>query len=85
YGNDDNSPMKKGEGGSRTAAPVFKKFMEGYIKLYPTLRRAFEQPDGVYKGYYNGADEYYTNDSPLPQNTPTNDIIQDQENDGLLF
>ena len=85
YGNDDNSPMKKVEGGGRTAAPVFKKFMEGYIKLYPTLRRAFEQPDGVYKGYYNGADEYYTNDSPLPQNTPTNDIIQDQENDGLLF
>ena len=85
YGNDDNSPMKKVEGGGRTAAPVFKKFMEGYIKLYPTLRRAFEQPDGVYRGYFNGADEYYTNDSPLPQNTPTNDIIQDQENDGLLF
>ena len=59
--------------------------MEGYIKLYPTLRRAFEQPDGVYKGYYGGSDEYYTNDSPLPQNTPANDIIQDQENDGLLF
>ena len=85
YGNDDNSPMKKVEGGGRTAAPVFKKFMEGYIKLYPTLRRAFEQPDGVYKGYYGGSDEYYTNDSPLPQNMPANDIIQDQENDGLLF
>ena len=85
YGNDDNSPMKKIEGGGRTAAPVFKKFMEGYIKLYPTLRRAFEQPDGVYKGYYGGSDEYYTNDSPLPQNIPANDIIQDQENDGLLF
>ena len=77
--------MKKIEGGGRTAAPVFKKFMEEYIKQYPTLRRVFEQPEGVYKGYYDGGDEFYTNDSPLPQMTPLNEIIQDQENEGLIF
>ena len=85
YGNDDNSPMKKVEGGGRTAAPVFKKFMEGYIKQYPTLRRAFTQPDGVYKGNYQGSEEFYTDDSPLPQNTPNNDILQQQEDNGLMF
>ena len=85
YGNDDNSPMKKVEGGGRTAAPVFKKFMESYIKQYPTLRRAFTQPDGVYKGNYQGSEEFYTDDSPLPQNTPNNDILQQQEDNGLMF
>jgi len=85
YGNDDNSPMKKVEGGGRTAAPVFKKFMEGYMKQYPTLRRAFTQPDGVYKGNYQGSEEFYTDDSPLPQNTPNNDILQQQEDNGLMF
>ena len=85
YGNDDNSPMKKVEGGGRTAAPVFKKFMESYMKQYPTLRRAFTQPDGVYKGNYQGSEEFYTDDSPLPQNTPNNDILQQQEDNGLMF
>ena len=85
YGNDNNSPMKKVEGGGRTAAPVFKKFMESYIKQYPTLRRAFTQPDGVYKGNYQGSEEFYTDDSPLPQNTPNNDILQQQEDNGLMF
>ncbi|MBE3608941.1 transglycosylase domain-containing protein [Campylobacter californiensis] len=85
YGNDDNSPMKKIEGGGRTAAPVFKKFMETYIKQYPTVRRVFEQPEGVYKGIYNGVDELYTNDSPLPEIIPANEIIQEQENNGLMF
>lgn len=85
YGNDDNSPMKKVEGGGRTAAPVFKKFMEGYMKQYPTLRRAFTQPDGVYKGNYQGSEEFYTDDSPLSQNTPNNDILQQQEDNGLMF
>ncbi|MBR8462098.1 PBP1A family penicillin-binding protein [Campylobacter sp. faydin G-105] len=85
YGNDDNSPMKKVEGGGRTAAPVFKRFLENYMKQYPTSRKAFEQPDGVYKGNYNGSIELYTNDSPLPQTVPRNEIIQQQENDGLMF
>ena len=85
YGNDDNSPMKKVEGGGRTAAPVFKKFMESYMKQYPTLRRAFTQPDGVYKGNYQGSEEFYTDDSPLPQSTPNNDILQQQEDNGLMF
>ena len=77
--------MKKVEGGGRTAAPVFKKFMESYMKQYPTLRRAFTQPDGVYKGNYQGSEEFYTDDSPLPQNTPNNDILQQQEDNGLMF
>ncbi|MGG7072941.1 PBP1A family penicillin-binding protein [Campylobacter sp. 9BO] len=67
YGNDDNTPMKKVEGGGRTAAPVFKHFMQLYAKQYPNLRRNFIQPDGVFKANFEGKDEFYTNDSPLPK------------------
>lgn len=85
YGNDDNTPMKKIEGGGRTAAPVFRRFMENYAKEYPNLKRAFVQPDGVYKARFEGIDEFYTNDSPLPQNSPLNDIVREQDDGGLIF
>ncbi|MCR4941529.1 MAG: PBP1A family penicillin-binding protein [Campylobacter sp.] len=85
YGNDDNSPMKKVEGGGRTAAPVFKKFMQSYMKIYPSLRRNFIQPEGVFKGKFDGVDEFYTKDSPLPQQSPMQDILKEQDDGGLIF
>ncbi|WP_169776975.1 transglycosylase domain-containing protein [Campylobacter mucosalis] len=85
YGNDDNTPMKKLEGGGRTAAPVFKKFMESYMKQYPNLRRNFIQPEGVYKAKFNGADEFYTNESPLPKSSSTQDILKEEDEGGLIF
>ncbi|QCD45468.1 penicillin-binding protein 1A [Campylobacter mucosalis] len=85
YGNDDNTPMKKLEGGGRTAAPVFKKFMESYMKQYPNLRRNFIQPEGVYKAKFNGIDEFYTNESPLPKSSSTQDILREEDEGGLIF
>ncbi|QKF63384.1 transglycosylase domain-containing protein [Campylobacter mucosalis] len=85
YGNDDNTPMKKLEGGGRTAAPVFKKFMESYMKQYPNLRRNFIQPEGVYKAKFNGIDEFYTNESPLPKSSSTQDILKEEDEGGLIF
>ena len=67
YGNDNNKPLKRSEGGSRTAAPVFKVFLTQYLKLFPESARAFLVPEGVFKGTYNGESEFYTNRSPLPQ------------------
>lgn len=71
YGNDNHTPMKKTEGGARTAAPVFKKFIEDYLKLYPDTKRTFTVPPGVYTRYYQGQEEYFTATSPLPTKSQT--------------
>lgn len=83
YGNDNNTPMKKVEGGSRTAAPVFGNFMKNYIKLNPSTRRNFKAPKGVMRKVYNGKDEIYTEISPLPKQN-INDIAN-QEDEGIIF
>ena len=67
YGNDDYKPMRKVEGGGRTAAPVFAKFLDAYLKEYPQTKRNFTVPDGVFSRQYNGKEEYYTKISPLPK------------------
>lgn len=85
YGNDDNSPMKKVEGGGRTAAPVFKKFIQDYIKQHPNMRKDFIRPDGVYKAKFDGKDEYYTQDSPLPRQNIDQNLLQELDDGGLIF
>ena len=67
YGNDDYKPMRKVEGGGRTAAPVFARFLANYLKEYPQTKRNFTVPDGVFSSSYNGKEEYYTKISPLPK------------------
>ena len=83
YGNDNNTPMRYVEGGSRTAAPVFKKFMESYIAQYPQTKRKFDMPSGVYRKLYNGEDVLYTNISPLPKEQ--NSILDKQDKEGIIF
>ena len=79
YGNDDYKPMRKVEGGGRTAAPVFAKFLENYLKEYPQAKRNFSVPSGVFTRRYGAGDEYYTKISPLPRRVEAN------EEDGLMF
>ena len=67
YGNDDNKPMRQIEGGARTAAPVFKVFLEQYLEKFPDSTRKFKIPYGVKKSFYDGEVNYYTNQSPLPK------------------
>ncbi|MCW1360989.1 penicillin-binding protein 1A [Campylobacter sp. CCS1377] len=67
YGNDNNKPMKKTEGGARTAAPVFKMFIEEYIQKFPESTRKFMIPAEVKKSLYKGEIEYYTPKSPFPR------------------
>ena len=80
YGNDNNKPLKRVEGGARTAAPVFRVFLTEYLKFFPQTKRYFSVPEGVFTGTYNGENEFYTNRSPLPQKS-----IHSMSDDEMLF
>lgn len=80
FGNDDNKPMKRTEGGARTSAPVFREFLTQYTKKFPQTRKYFRIPEGVSKGNYNGESEFYTPKSPFPQKN-----IHSIQDDEMLF
>lgn len=82
YGNDNNMPMRKIEGGGRTAAPVFREFIQNYIKEFPDTKRKFDTPKEVYHKIYEGNDAIYTDTSPLPKQQ-INAI--DMQEGGLIF
>lgn len=84
FGNDNHKPMRSTEGGARSAAPVFRKFMQDYIKLYPDTKRTFTVPPGVYSRYYQGKEEFYTLTSPLPQKAGTTQAPQRKLPVGVL-
>jgi penicillin-binding protein 1A len=66
YGNDDNSPMKKGETGGRSAGPAFANFVKNYIKLYPQTKRKFDIPKNIKFKMSKSKKLYFTDVSPLP-------------------
>ena len=66
YGNDDYKPMRNVEVGGRSSAPVFKKFMDSYLSVFPNTKRVFDVPEGVYSRVFRGKPELYTKLSPLP-------------------
>lgn len=80
FGNDDNKPMKRTEGGARTSAPVFREFLTKYVKKFPQTRKNFSIPEGVSEGNYNGESEFYTPKSPFPQRN-----IHSIQDDEMLF
>lgn len=84
YGNDNNSPMKRVEGGARTSGPVFKKFVEEYQKLNPNMQTKFIKPNGVKTMIYQGKESFYTQKSPLPASSQM-DNLDMQEKEGLMF
>ena len=80
YGNEDNTPMRKIEGGGLTAAPVFAAFGREYFKIYPDAKKEFDVPSGVESD--DGV--LHTNISRLPSNK-TDNALQTQEEEGLIF
>lgn len=80
FGNDDNTPMFKGEQGGRTAAPVFGKFYKQIIRSHPQTKRKFDVPEGMISAIIGGQKEYFTSTSKAPQ-------VQNTQNaeDQLLF
>ncbi len=67
YGNDDNTPMAKGEQGGRTAAPAFAAFYKEILKTHPEIKRKFDEPEGMISAIVEGQKEYFTNISKPPQ------------------
>ena len=67
FGNDDNTPMFKGEQGGRTAAPAFASFYRRLLKSHPQTQRKFIEPEGVISTYVGKQKEYFTDVSKPPQ------------------
>jgi len=67
YGNDDNTPMAKGEQGGRTAAPAFASFYKQVLKSHPETRRKFVEPEGMISSYVGEQKEFFTPRSKPPQ------------------
>lgn len=67
FGNDNNTPMRRGETGGKIAAPVFSNFYKKYLESHPEIPREFKKPDNVYTSNINGKIEYFTDTSPLPE------------------
>ena len=80
YGNDDNTPMPKGEQGGRTAAPVFGKLYRQLLRTHPQTKRKFDEPEGMISTIIGGQKEYFTPTSKAPQVQSAQDA-----NEQLLF
>jgi penicillin-binding protein 1A len=73
-GHDNNTPMRRSETGGRAAAPVFRYYYQDLIRIYPTTKRYFDRPNGVYsesQGDSNST-ENFTDVSQTP------DALQEQ-------
>lgn len=82
FGNDDNTPMSKGETGGRSTAPVFRYFFENLLMVYPQIPRQFNIPENVQSTVINGKTEYFTDKSKLENPNTTTHI---QESGGIIF
>lgn len=65
-GRDDNKPIGKGATGGVMAAPAFAYYFKKLLEEYPNTKRVFDRPKGVYSGSYEGKEELFTKQSPLP-------------------
>lgn len=81
YGNDNNTPLPKGETGGRAAGPAFASFMKKYVELHPETAREFKIPEGVGSRRVNGVMEYFTDVSPFPKNN----MKKSGDDGGLMF
>jgi len=80
YGNDDNTPMLKGEQGGRTAAPAFASFYKQILLSHPQIKRKFVEPEGMISTYVGKQKEFFTTTSKPPQVQNTQDAEEE-----LLF
>ena len=79
FGNDDNTPMYKGETGGRVSGPAFSYYYTQLIKLYPQVQRKFEKPKGVLEVKIDGKTEYFTDISKPPTQ------VENEQEERLLF
>lgn len=81
YGNDNYTPLKKGETGGKAAAPAFAYFMKKYIEHHPETTRTFKVPHDVGSRKVDGVVEYFTDVSPFPKTS----VKKQTQEGGLMF
>ena len=69
FGHDNNTPMRKSETGGRAAGQVFRYYMEDLFRIYPTTKRYFDVPAGVYKSSDGNTTQESTDTSIVPDDT----------------
>jgi penicillin-binding protein 1A len=67
FGNDDNTPMYYKETGGRVSGPAFRKYFENVLRLYPQIKRKFDQPEGIVEVQIEGKKEYFSEISKPPR------------------
>jgi penicillin-binding protein 1A len=67
FGNDDNTPMYHKETGGRVSGPAFRKYFENVLRLYPQIKRKFDQPEGIVEVQIEGKKEYFSEISKPPR------------------
>ena len=83
YGKDNNTEMRKSEGGGTTAAPAFSYFYKKYLEIHPEIERNFKKPVNVKSSIINGKKEFYTDISPLPEiEIPEEPLVNETSEDG---
>ena len=79
FGNDDNTPMYKGETGGRVSGPAFAKYFQQVLKLYPQIPRKFVKPEGIIEVKMGRYTEYFSDISKPPVEQ------QNEKEEKLLF
>ncbi len=70
FGRDNNKRIGFGATGGKTAGPAFAYYYRELLKIYPDIKKTFDKPEGVFEGVIDGKKEFYTKDSPLPNQAP---------------
>jgi len=83
-GRDNNKAIGRYATGGAMSAPAFAYYYRKLLKLYPNIKRNFDIPKGVMRGEYEGKEEFYTQNSPLPNASIQKKIITDTDNNGEL-
>jgi len=79
FGNDNNTPMYKGETGGRVSAPAFSYYFSNVLKYYPQIRRKFTKPQGVIEVKIGSEIEYFSDISKPPISQ------ENQDGEKLIF
>jgi len=83
-GRDNNKPIgKRGATGGGLAAPAFAYYYKKLLEQNLTKAYHFKRPDGVFEGVYEGKKELYTAISPLPVESKSS-FLDEEEGDGFI-
>lgn len=79
FGNDNNGSIGNIGGGTNIVAPIFSDFINGILKIDPSLKKRFVIPEGVYQKTIDKVRYFYTDTSKLPDKKIT------EEENKLIF